>query len=501
MFKISKLSILSLRKLAFLCAALLFFAAPGVVLASKSNLVDVVKSQKDGEIVYVTLGKAELVDVAGDISDVLVANPSIVDVMAVQSNRLYLVGVSIGDTNLIALDANGDVLKKLDVHVKYDLAAIQGLVESLFPGEDVTVGAVHDQVILTGTVSSPDVATKVADVIDHYVGSIQGAGSADGELVSSLLEVRGEQQVMLQVKIVEASRTVLKELGVESNFNDTTNSTASFFGNTIGTSQYGSATASNPAQALFSTGAGIALSQDPTGSLGLLFDSGINGIGALGLFLNALEEEDLVNILAEPNLTAVSGEQAGFLAGGEFPIPTGRDQTGNIVIDYREFGVSLNFRPIVLSDDRISLQMNTEVSSLDFSNAVVLADLTVPGLDIRRAETTVEIPSGGSLMIAGLLKSEAIQGMSGLPGVMDTPILGDLVSSDSFQREETELLVIVTPYLVEPYEEKQRADRLPPEERHGNPLASAFAMNLRRAFEVEDDELFASDNKYGYLLD
>jgi pilus assembly protein CpaC len=246
-------------------------------------------------------------------------------------------------------------------------------------------------------------------------------------------------------------------------------------------------------------GSAIGLTEDPIGIGRFLADTGIAGIGTLGVTLQALEEENLVNVLAEPNLTSVSGEQAGFLAGGEFPVPVGRDNVGNIVIEFREFGVSLNFRPIVLSDKRISLQLNTEVSSLDFENAVTLADLTVPGLDIRRADTTVELPSGGSLMIAGLLQSEAVKGMSGLPGIRNTPVLGDLVSSDSFQRNETELVVIITPYLVEPYAEKERADPVP--KHASNPLAKAFSANLVRAFDMKDEEIFAGSENFGYLLD
>ncbi|HBR68761.1 MAG TPA: phospholipid-binding domain-containing protein, partial [Rhodospirillaceae bacterium] len=228
--------------------------------------------------------------------------------------------------------------------------------------------------------------------------------------------------------------------------------------------------------------------------------SGIGGIGAIGLFLNALEEENMINILAEPNLTAVSGEQAGFLAGGEFPVPVGRDQVGNLVIEFREFGVSLNFKPVVMSDKRISLQMNTEVSSLDFDNAITLADTQVPGLSVRRADTTVEIPSGGSLMIAGLLQSEAVEGMAGLPGIRKTPVLGDLVSSKNFQRDETELVVIVTSYLVEPHADENKAAEVPAEQQR--PLAASFAANMRRTFGLEeDDELFAKSGAFGYLLD
>jgi Flp pilus assembly secretin CpaC len=189
----------------------------------------------------------------------------------------------------------------------------------------------------------------------------------------------------------------------------------------------------------------------------MLFNSGFGTIGDIMVKLNALETDGLANVLAEPNLTAVSGEQAGFLAGGEFPIPAGRDQYGNVIIDYKQFGVSLNFKPTVMSEDRISLQLNTEVSSLNEGQGITLSELTVPGLDVRRASTTVEINSGGSLMMAGLLKSGNVKGLSGLPGIKDTPVLGDLVSSKSFQREETELVVIVTPYLVQPFADRVQA--------------------------------------------
>lgn len=449
---------------------------------------------------YIPMGKAELVDVEGPVADVLVANPSVIEVMAIQSNRLYIVGLNVGDTNLIALDSEGNVVKRMDVHVKYDLQAIQSLVDELFPEEDATVASIHDQILLTGTVSTPEAATKISNIVGHYVSDLQDEDGSTDELISNLLDVRGEQQVMLQVKIVEATRSVLKELGLETNFNDPNElATTTIFGATPS----GSVTTRGDS-ALFATGAGIGLSQDPTGTARLLAETGIRGLGQLGLFLNALEEENLVNILAEPNLTAVSGEQAGFLAGGEFPVPVGRDQVGNLVIEFREFGVSLNFRPKVLSSTRISMQLNTEVSSLDFESAIVLADVTVPGLDIRRAETTVEIPSGGSLMIAGLLQSEAIKGMAGLPGIRKTPILGDLVSSDSFQRDETELVVIVTPYLVEPYAERDRAEPVPArvqnEKSTDNPMARTFAANIRRSYGIDED-LFANDNRFGYLLD
>lgn len=485
------------------CKAVCLFAALLAVFtlsalhtwAAKGDLETLRSETKADKPLVVTLGKADIIPVGGAVSDVLVADPSIIDVMAVQSNSLYVVGVTVGDTNIIALDEMGNVVKRIDVHVSYDLKAIQSLVNDLFPNEDVRVGAIHDQVLLTGTVSNPNVAGKIANVVGHYVSDLTDESGSIDELVSSLLEVRGEQQVMLQVKILEASRTVLKELGLETYLNDPNELSAT----TLFGANPSSSITNRGDELSFATGAGIALSQDPTGILGGLVDTGIDGIGVLGLELNALEERNLVNILAEPNLTAVSGEQAGFLAGGEFPVPAGRDQLGNIVIEFREFGVSLNFRPTVLSSKRISLQMDTEVSSLDFENAVTLADLVVPGLDIRRAGTTVEIPSGGSLMIAGILQSNALEGMSGLPGISDTPVLGDLVKSDSFQRSETELVVMVTPYLVEPYSDNERADPVPVQD--SNPLAQAFAANIRRNFDVKDEEMFAMDERFGYLLD
>jgi pilus assembly protein CpaC len=484
------LNLRSINAARYLCAvaitALCVLALPALVHAEKGDLENIVAEAAEPGPVYITLGKAELIDVDGDIADVLVANPAIIDVMAVQSNRLYIVGLTIGDTNIIALDANGDVIKKLDIHVKYDLKAIQAMVEDLYPDEDVKVKAVHDQVVLTGTVSTPEVASRIADVVASYVGDLQEVKGTTDELINNLLNVRGEQQVMLQVKIVEASRSILKELGVNTDINDD---------NALSTSTLFNENTSFT----FGTGAGIGLSQDPTGVARFLTDTGIAGIGDLQFFLRALEEENLVHVLAEPNLTAVSGQKAGFLAGGEFPVPVGRDNVGNVVVEFREFGVSLNFKPVVLSSGRISLQMNTEVSSLDFDSAVVLADLNVPGLDVRKADTTVEVQSGGSLMIAGLLQSEAVKGLAGLPGINKTPILGDLVKSDSFSRNETELVVIVTPYLVEPYAEKNRAEKAPAHQ--DNPLARSFAINVRKSYEVDDDAIFSDDEKYGYILD
>lgn len=464
------------------------------VMAAKGNLSSLSTSElKVKKPLQITLGKAELVDVGTELADVLVADPSLIDVMAVQSDRLYIVGLKVGDTNIITLDNEGNIVKRLDIHVTYDLQAIQSKVNELFPDENVKVGAVHDQVILTGTASNAGVASKISNLVMHYVSDLQDLDGDTDYLISNLIETRGDQQVMLQVKIVEATRDVLRELGVNTDINDPNElATTTLFGGT----QSGSLLNGTDSALFNSALSGL---QTPLATGRLAVDTGLNGIGQIGLFLQALEQENLVNILAEPNLTAVSGEQAGFLAGGEFPVPVGRDNVGNIVIEFREFGVSLNFKPVVMSSDRISMQLNTEVSSLDFENAVTLAGLTVPGLDIRRADTTVEMPSGGSLMIAGLLQSSAVKGMRGLPGISKTPVLGDLVSSDSFERNETELIVIITPYLVSPYADEKIVEQVPKERTY--PLAQAFASNIRREYDDADSDLFATDGGFGYLLD
>lgn len=465
--------------------------------AEKADVVPVLSEAVRGPLLTIPLGKAELVSVDGDVADVLVANPTIVDVVAVQSNRLYVSGLQVGDTNLIALDSKGDVLKKIDVHVSYDLTAIQALVNDLFPDENVKVGSIHDQILLTGVVSNALISSKVANIVGQYVGDLQDLGgkTTTDEAISNLLEVRGEQQVTLQVKIVEARRSVLKELGVETNANDPNELATQ---NIFGVTPFNSVNSSGGSGGIVSQ-SGLALANPAVAALRIFKDTGIGSIGTVGLFINALEEENLINVLAEPNLTTVSGEQAGFLAGGETPVPTGLDQQGNVIIDYHQFGVSLNFRPLVMSDKRISLQMNTEVSSINFENAIPTGTVQVPGFDVRRASTTVELPSGGSIMIAGILQSEAIKGMAGLPGVRNAPVIGDLLKSDSFNREETELVVIVTPYLVEPYADQEKSEQVPVPER-SNPLQSSFAANINRSYGVKDDSIYRGIGNFGYLL-
>lgn len=412
--------------------AIMMMAAPAY--ADKSN-PSTIGQYSGTPTVNIMLGKAEMIDVGGEVADVLVANPSVADVMAVKSNRLYIVGSALGDTNIMALDRAGNIIRKINVHVQIDVEKISTMIKELYPMEDVRIRALTDQVILTGDVSTPAVSNAISNLVGNYAGEIQGMeGRAIDDIIVNMLGVQGQQQVMLRVKIVEASRSALKDLGLEAN---------SVGGGGVG-----------DLAATLGTAAGLGLASPvQLGVAALNYSSG--DFGNLSFIGRALEQEGILNTLAEPNLTAISGEQAGFLAGGEFPIPTALDQNGNLIYEFKPFGVSLNFKPIVMSKNRISLQLNTEVSTTSFDQNLQLNGINVPTFNVRRADTTVELPSGGTLMIAGLIQSNSISGLSQLPGIGDIPVVGDLVKSDSFRRNESEVIVMITPYLVEPFAQNQ----------------------------------------------
>ncbi len=374
--------------------------------------------------VELVAGKASTVSLGENVSDVLVANPAVVDVGILRSDRLFLVGKAVGDTNVLAFDGEGNQLADISVHVKVDQASLASAITEFFPAEEVTVRTVNNNIVLSGTASTPLAANRIRDLASRFV-------TGQGQTIVDLMGVKGEQQVMLQVKIMEARRSVLREYGIETDY------------------QPGNIAARDGGVINAVGGVGLT-ALEPFANGSILFDDN-NNFGPLRVSLQALERDGLVNVLAEPNLTAISGETAGFLAGGEFPVPTGVTDNGNtITIEFKQFGVSLNFTPTVLTEDNISLHLATEVSSLAEDQGVNLG-VDVPGLTVRRAETTVEMASGGSIMIAGLIQSGTVDSFNGLPGISNVPILGELFKSKSFQREESELIIMVTPYLVKPF--------------------------------------------------
>lgn len=503
------------------------------VMAARSDRVTIAAERhyQDPTLVL-TLGKADIVDLDGEVADILIADPSIVRAEVLQSSRLYLVGASIGNTNVIVVDAFGDILRRINVHVRVDEVNLQNLMGEMFPDEQVEVRTVGDQIMVRGMVSTPTKAAQVNEIVSGFLGDEQTS-------VMNMLEVRGEDQVMLSVRILEVARNLVREFGVRPEFPTLFNQMSAnptlvgAVDDVVGGTPNGAGisgfvggfaqTAGNLAnlnfiprglnsdslfQALHSnfqgsfTVPGGGLSGNPFASFSLFNED----IAPFLLSIDALEDENLVKTLAEPNLTAKSGEEAGFLAGGEFPVPTGRDTNGFVEITFRPFGVSLNFRPLVLSSDRISLELATEVSEVSEEVAVTLAGtggqpgINVPGRDVRRANTNVELPSGGSLMIAGLIQSETLDGYESLPGAKKLPIIGDLIKSESFRRNETELVIVVTPYLVKPYADENIADEVP--EHKDDPLTESFAANIRRTFgEYKIEDLLVETSGYGYLID
>lgn len=513
---IKKQNHFALMLLGFLCLGAFTLGFVNTALADKTN-IDLLGAKKTPGVTLM-LGKAEIINIEGDVADVLVANPSIVDVMAVKSNRLYLVGSSLGDTNIMALDGEGNVLKKVNVHVQMDTERLEAMIHDLYPNENVVIRALTDQIVLTGDVSTPAMATKITNLVGRYAADAQGVSASNiDNIILNMMGVQGEQQVMLKVKIVEASRSALKDLGLELN---------STGGGGIG--DLASTLATSPALGLSAPA--------QLGVAALNYSSG--DFGNLNFLARALEQEGIINTLAEPNLTAISGEQAGFLAGGEFPIPTEIDRNGNLIYEFRPFGVSLNFRPVVMSQDRISLQLTTEVSTTSFDQNLQLNGINVPTFNVRRAETNVELPSGGTLMIAGLIKSDSISGLTQLPGVGDIPVVGDLIKSDTFRRSESEVVVMITPYLVKPFAQNRTVaapqpmpvdeapayslvgpeknysamepddtnlPSLPAEqqpERQSNYVPEVFSQNIKRVYgDQTHNKLDMEESNIGYMLD
>ena len=417
-----------LRHVLVMIITALCFVAPIEAHAAATQLVKVDTGNEGARTRSVILGlnKAAVVELPVSARDVLVSDPAIVDAVVRTPKRIYLIGLKVGQTNAFFFNKAGKQIVNLEIRVERDLSALRTSLHQYFPEARIDVEAMNDHVVLSGNVANAAEADKVRDIAARYVGS------ADNVL--NMLSIEGKQQVMLKVTVAEMQRSVIKQLGVDL-------TTAGSLGNLA----LNLAT-SNP----FSV-QGASLGGATAGAAGT--------VGNTSLFasLKALEEDGLVRTLAEPTLTAISGEGAKFLAGGEFPVPTAKDQDGNITVTYKPFGVGLAFTPVVLSEGRISLKISTEVSELTTQGQVVQNGITIPALKVRRAETTLEMPSGGSLVMAGLLSDSTKQNIDGVPGAKDLPVLGQLFRSRDYQKNETELVIVVTPYVVDPVSRKQIA--------------------------------------------
>ena len=403
-------------------------------------------------LVNLPRGQSFAVDLPGDARDVIVSNPAIAEAMLHSPRRITVVGLAPGETDAVFLDASGRTILALRVRVDAATSALEDTLSRIVPGGTVRAEAVNDSIILTGRVSSPAEADRAAQVARAFVSA--------PEKVMNMIAVDGSEQVTLKVRIVEVQRNVIKQLGFSTDIVRYNGIHSYGFGRAnsfaVNGGDMGGGGACYGQDGAKTTNV-TSTEQTVTGAIESIATTAfktITGTNATGC-LQAFERVGLVRTLAEPNLTSINGENASFLAGGEFPVPVGRDSDGNILTEYKPYGVSLAFRPVVRSGGAISLQISTEVSELTPEGGLTLGAgtataISLPGLSVRRAQTTVELPSGGSLMIAGLLEETTRQNIDSLPGMTSLPVLGSLFRSRDFLSGETELVVIVEPYLVNP---------------------------------------------------
>lgn len=365
------------------------------------------------------VGKTQIIRSARALEQIIVGNAEIADVELLNDRQFLIMGLGAGTTNLAFRDTNNQVIAVMDVVVGYDMESLKRNLHEVLPNEPgIEVRSANGKIMLSGQVGSSATMDTALQLARSYA-------AGEGEIIN-LMQVGGGQQVMLEARIAEVKRNSLRNLGIET-----------YGGGSAGDNTAFSFITGNPLQSAFGGGLGI-----ETTSFGSI---------PIGVVLRALEQEGSAKVLAEPNIVALSGQEASFLVGGEFPVPiaqTGGDNAGTITIEWKEFGVGLRFTPTVLSDRRINMQLTTEVSDLDFTTGTAILGTTIPGLRTRRAGTTVELGDGNSFAIAGLLQSDISSVAREFPGLGSIPILGTLFRSTEFQQSETELIIIITPRLV-----------------------------------------------------
>jgi pilus assembly protein CpaC len=456
-------------------------SAPVAAADARAPVIQVAASEATSRFIPLGIGKSVAIDLPADIKDVLVADPKIANAVIRSSRRVYMIGVTIGQTNIFFFDAAGKQIAGFDIAVTRDLNGVRAALKQTMPDADIRIEGVGDGIMLSGSAASAVESQQAFDLASRLVG--------DGTKVVNGITVRGRDQVMLKVTVAEVRRDVIKQLGVDLS----------------GSFNYGAAVVNLNTQNAFSA-TGQTLSNTSFGGTW-------KNVTAT---LRAMDRAGVLRTLAEPNLTAISGETASFVAGGEFPIPNGLscDTTKSppvcqAQVDFKKFGVSLVFTPVVLSEGRISLKVMTEVSDLSTDNALTLAvpgstqTLTIPSISTRRAETTVEIPSGGSLALAGMIQEQTKQQINGVPGLMQLPILGSLFRSRDYINNQTELMVIVTPYVVRAVAQKQLSR---PDDGFADPNDQSTVLlgRLNRIYGAAGKtEQPASEyhGKYGFILD
>ena len=419
----------TIRALSFSAAAAMALN-PALAPAVASDYRPVAPAAADGQMnarfLSLGIGKSIVIDLPRDIKDVLVADPKIANAVVRSAQRAYIIGAAVGQTNIVFFDSAGQQIAAYDIAVKRDLNGARAALKQALPNSDIQIEGLGDTVILSGTAASPIEAQQAGELAARLAGNAE-------KVVNSIV-VRGRDQVMLKVTVAEVARSIIKQMGIDLS----------------GQLNYGTAVVNfNNANPFTATGQPLVAGNAITTAFG--------STPSVKATIRAMESAGVVRTLAEPNLTAISGESATFISGGEFPISTGvtcqTTAAGSVgqcapSIAFKKFGISLNFTPVVLTEGRISLRVMTEVSEVSNDNSINITGVQVPSVKTRRAETTLEIPSGGSMAMAGLIQEQTKQAINGLPGLSQLPVLGALFRSRDYVNNQTELMVLVTPYIV-----------------------------------------------------
>jgi pilus assembly protein CpaC len=385
-------------------------------------------------IINMGVGKSIIIDLPEDASEIFIAKPEIANAVVRSARKLYVVGVATGQTSIYALDGNGRQIMALQVSIGRDLGELERILKLALPNSNIHPQTVEQTIILTGTVDNAGEAATAVDIAKGFISrnSKEGDKEGGGAVINSLV-LKGRDQVMLKVTVAEVHREVMKQLGVTQ---------------AVARGSWGAWITANP----------LPLNLQPLSNgrmtLGALQDI-TGGASGLSAQIQAYERNGVARILAEPTVTAVSGESARFTAGGELPVPSSENcnpstNVCTVGITFKPYGVALGFTPVVLGEGRILLRVATEVTEVDPTTVITFTSTSVPSFRTRKNETSVELPSGGSIVTAGLLQSKSRQMINGLPGLKDLPVLGALFRSRDFQHQETELMVIVTAFLAKP---------------------------------------------------
>ncbi len=471
---------LNTLRAAFLGCAVLFTAS---VAPAHADTLRIVRSGSSSTL-PIPMNRAVVVESDVPFAELSIANPSIADISTLSDRTVYVLGKSPGLTTLTLLDEAGRLITNVDVRVSADVSEFKERLRQILPGEKIEVRTANDGIVLSGTVSSAGKVDRAMDLAQRYAP----------ERVTNLLSVSGVQQVMLKVRFAEMQRSVSKSLSSSLALG------GSALGGNLsvrgGTNTLASGTASSAAIASTAPA-------NNTNNGATLFGFNAGGL-EVGILLEALESKGMVRTLAEPNLTALSGQEAKFLAGGEYPIPV--QSSSGVQIQFKPFGVQLTFIPRVLDDKVINLELNAEVSSLDAANGIVSEGFTISGLKVRRTSTTVEMRDGESFAIAGLLQDDFTDLSGQVPWLGDIPVLGALFRSADYKREQSELVIIVTPHLVTPTRGEALAlptDRISPPTEKDLFLFGRVTGDSRRPKKGAAAEVARQDftGSYGYVMD